>query len=234
MGKPAVRPNSMGHFRVWQKPVKGEMYFMTVDSAGGKKASQKKEKREPDPSCIDVYDRNSGLQCAQWHGHIEYDLIADVVELIGNWFNHAIACVELQNHGYTVVADLKKKQYPMFEAKVDEPGWHTSSKTKPKMVDGLYEQARDGGLGIRCKETVSEMRTFIEEDMSFNAEVGCHDERVDCAGMASQMMLLLPAGRGNAGRRGDVYDDDVVIGSFMKSHQKRETDDGEYQQFYAE
>jgi hypothetical protein len=60
------------------------------------------------------------------------------------------------------------------------------------MVDGLYESARDGILQIQCKETVSEMRTFIEENGSYNAEVGCKDERVDTAGMASQMIKFLP------------------------------------------
>ena len=223
MGKTQIRPNLQGHFRVWERPEPREVFFMTVDSAGGKKESQVREHREPDPSCIDVYNRNTGHQVAQWHGHIEYDLIADLVEMIGKWYNRAIACVELQNHGYTVVASLKEKQYPMYQAKEGEPGWHTSTKTKPKMVDGLYEQGRDGTLGIRCKETVSEMRTFIEESGKYNAESGCHDERVDCAGMASQMMVLLPAGKHNVGRSQDDLDEDMSIGSFVSRRRPEES-----------
>ena len=233
MGKTVVRPNASGSFSVWEKPVPRETYFLTVDSGGGYSASQKKENRAPDPTCIDVWNRNTGLQCAQWSGNIDYDLIADLVEMIGKWYNRCTACVELQQHGYTVVANLKLKGYPMYEAKPNESGWHTSSKTKPKMVDGLYEQSRDGSLGIRCKQTVDEMRTYVEESGKFNAESGCHDDRVVSAGMASQMMVLLPAARGNAGRSQEEVSDDIVIGNFMKSV-KGERYNGEFQQFYAE
>lgn len=192
MGKPAIRPNPHGHFSVWEKPDPKEIYFMTIDSAGGIKESQKETGKEPDPSCIDVYNHRTGKQVAQWHGHIDYDLISDIAELIGLMYNKATACVELLNHGYTVVADLKKKHYPMYCAKPDEPGWLTTGKTKPQMCDSLYQMARDGDIRIMCKETVSEMRTFIEEGRHYNASPGCHDDRVICASMASQMMKLLP------------------------------------------
>jgi len=201
MGKAKVRPRDHGHFSLWQKPNPDESYFLTVDSGGGIKDSQIKENREPDPTCIDVYNHRTGLQVAQWHGHIDYDMIGDLVQIIGQLFAHKItdreyrlptACVELNNHGYTVVADLQRKTYPMYCAKPDEPGYIATKVTKPRQVDTLREQARDGVLQIRCKETVSEMRTYIEENQKFNAASGCHDERVDTAAMASQMMILLP------------------------------------------
>lgn len=192
MGKSKIKPNPHGHFSLWEKPNKDEVYFMTVDSAGGITDAETQDKVEPDPSCIDIYCHRTGKQVAQWHGHIDYDLIADLVELIGNMFFRAKACVELMNHGYTVVADLKRKHYPMYELKQGDPGWLTTKKTKPQMADGLYCMTRDGDIRIMCKETVSEMRTFVEKDGHFNAASGCHDERVDCGGMASQMMRLLP------------------------------------------
>lgn len=198
LGSIKVRPNPHGHFRLYHRPDKDTTYFITVDSAGGMKESQKQDKREPDPSCIDVWDHVSGVQMAQWHGHIEYDMIGDLVEMIGRFFNPGertrmpVACVELNNHGYTVVKDLKSLGYPLYEAKPGEPGWITNKKTKPEMIDALYELSRDGLIQIRAKETVSEMRTFIEKDGKYNAEEGCHDERVDTAAMASVMMRMLP------------------------------------------
>ena len=53
-----------------------------MDSAGGIKDVDKQDKVEPDPSCIDVYKRGTGRQVAQWHGHIDYDLISDIIYLI--------------------------------------------------------------------------------------------------------------------------------------------------------
>jgi len=201
MGKAQIKLNQYGHLSMWERPDMEKSYFMTIDPGGGLKDSQKKEKREPDPTAMDMWERKTGLQVAQWHGDIDYDLIADTAELFGRLYGHyedgaapvlPPACVELQNHGFTVVADLKRLHYPMFEAKEGEGGWLTTSKSKPVMVDGLYSCARNGSLQLMCRETVSEMRTYIEESGRFSAESGCHDDRVMSAAMASQMMLLLP------------------------------------------
>ena len=191
-GKPRIRRHAQGKLRLWEIPDTTGQYFMCVDSGGGKNERQKKEKTDPDPTCIDVWNHRSGAQAAQWHGHVEYDMIGDIVEMIGNMFNRCVACVELMNHGYTVVADLKRARYPMYESKPDEPGWLTTGKSKPLMVDDLYRMSRDSQLHIKNLATVSEMRTFKEENGKFNAESGCHDERVDTAGMASQMFQKLP------------------------------------------
>jgi hypothetical protein len=190
-GKARIRPNKFGKFEVWEHPDQHKMYFMTVDPGGGMNQRQRHEKADPDPTCIDIYDHRSGAQVAQWHGHIAYDLIADIVEMAGRLYNNATACVELQNHGYTVVADLKRRNYPQYEWKPGEPGWSTNSKTKPIMVDDLYRMARDGLIQIKSKPTVSEMRTFVEQNGKYGAAPGCHDERVDTAGMATQMLQVL-------------------------------------------
>ena len=237
MGKAETKLNQYGHLSMWEKADQDKSYFMTVDPGGGLKDSQKKDKREPDPTCIDVWERKTGKQVAQWHGDLDYDLIADMIELVGRLYGHyedglspvyPPACVELQNHGFTVVADLKRKKYPMYEAKDGEPGWLTTSKSKPVMVDGLYSCSRDGSLQIMCAETVSEMRTYIEESGKFGAESGCHDDRVMSGAMASQMMLLLPVvnlGK-TRGKKGKV-------GGFSNWHNRGKVDqwDGSYQSF---
>ena len=192
MGRPKIRRNRHGNFRLWSKPDLNLEYVMCIDSAGGIKKSQRDDNREPDPACIDVFEHISGKQVAQWHGHVDYDMIADLAELIGLMYNKAVACVEINNHGYTVVADLKRKKYPMYEAKLNEPGWLTTKKTKPLMVDSLIRMCRDGQVQIMCKQTISEMRTFVEDSGKYTAASGCHDERVDTAGMACCMMTLLP------------------------------------------
>jgi len=229
-GAPKIRPSHDGAFQLYVKPDHDKVYFLTVDTAGGIPAGQEKLKKEPDPSCVDVFDHDTGEQVAQWHGHIDYDLIGELVQRIGGLFVHhepteigtmlpvlPMACVERNNHGHTAIADLKRAHYPLYECKPGVPGWDTNGATKPKMVDTLANQARDGGLQIRCRETVSEMRTFVEKGGHFNAETGCHDERVITAAMASQMLNLLPryqrkskreaASFQNWGRRRKAVDD---------------------------
>jgi len=193
LGKTKIKPDKHGSFRLWEKPVAGTQYFMTVDVAGGLRTFENtKTKPKPDYSVVDVWNRASGIQAAQWHGHIDYDLLDELVMLIGHLFNLAAACVEKNNHGHSVIAGLKKARYPQYEEAPGNPGWLTTKFTKPNMIDSLLDATRSGSLQIRSKETVSEMRTFIEESGKYGAAQGCNDDRVITAAIASQMLILLP------------------------------------------
>lgn len=228
-GKVRIKRNKHGKFSLWERPGVDRQYFMCIDSGGGKNERKKREKKDPDPTCIDIYDYVSGKQVAQWHGHIEYDLIADIAEMAGKLFNMAIACVELLQHGYTVIADLKRKKYPMYEHKPGEPGWSTNPKTKPVMVASLYKWTRDGLIHIQCKQTVSEMRTFIEENGTYNAASGCHDDRVDTACMATQMFQLIAPKIKESEKsrdRGRTY-------GFTNITDRAKQQEGGYMEFYA-
>ncbi len=199
-GKVHFRPQNHGHFSIWEWPDEDEIYFVTVDTAGGKKPFADKNQKEPDPSCMDVYNVRTGKQVAEWHGQIDYDMIADTVEMIGDYYGAKekggkktpLACVELNQHGYTVVADLKKKKYPMYEWKPGDPGLHCNVRTDGQMLDALIEMARDGGLKIMCRETISEMRTYVRDGSKHGAASGCHDERVDTAKMAAYLYKNAP------------------------------------------
>ena len=230
MGKSRIRANKYGKFKLWEKPDKRETYFLTIDSAGGKRKNidKSEKKKGPDKTVIDVWCHRTGKQAAQWQGDIEYDLIADLAVMIGKMFFMATACVELQNHGYTVVAQLKAAKYRMYEHRPQEPGWLTTIKTKPVMIDTLYQMSRDAGIQIRCKETVSEMRTFVEDNGHMEAATGCKDDRVMSAAMASQMMTLLP--KKFRVKRGD---DKPFTGFKNFEHRIKKPIEGDYQEYYT-
>ena len=204
MGKSRITPNLHGAFQVWEKVKQDCSYFIVIDSAGGKKklsgSGKKLTSQEPDRTNIDVFNHKTGMQVAQWNGHIPYDSIGDLVIMIGEMYgiktrygiDLPIACVELQNDGYTVVTDLSREQYPQYEWKDGEPGWSSNRKTKPEACDNLTRSVRDGEIKINCIGTVNEMRTFVEENMEFSAAPGCKDDRVDTAAIASILMLTLP------------------------------------------
>lgn len=203
MGKPVIEPHENGHVQIWERHNPHRQYFMTVDSAGGKREIHIKENRDPDKTVIDVWDRQTGRQCAQWYGHIDYDMISDVVVAMGEMYGRATACVELNNHGYKVVGDLKGLQYPQYYWKPGEAGWAVTKKVKPVMADDLIEGCRNGIITIRCKETVSEMRTYVEVSGRFGGESGTNDDRVTTAQMAVQMMEKMP-------RKIELQDDYMV------------------------
>ena len=187
MGMPVIEPFPKGHLSIWERYSEKEQYFLTVDAAGGKREIHQTEDREPDNTVIDVWNHRTGNQAAQWYGHVDYDMISDVVKMIGEMYGKGIACIELNNTGYKVVGDLKGN-YPLFNYKPGEAGWSTNKKTKGPMALDLLDGCRSGQITIRCKETVSEMRTFIEKDSKYGAEAGCNDDRVISAQLAVQMM----------------------------------------------
>jgi hypothetical protein len=85
-----VRPEKHGRFKIWENPDPDETYFMTCDAGGGKKDSQEKEKRDPDPTCIDVWCSRTGEQVAQWHGDIDYGMIDEVIQMVGDYYSTRI------------------------------------------------------------------------------------------------------------------------------------------------
>lgn len=209
-GKIKINPSIHGYFRIWENPQsidhKSDVYIITCDAGGGirQESVREAEKRDPDPTCIDVWNRSRNRQAAQWRGHVDYDQIDEVVEMVGNLFIRKdglpMACIEQNNHGWAVVKGLKEKSYPMYEHRTGDPGFRTDKITKPLMVDNLRKDVRNGKLLLMCKETVSEMRTFKEMSGKYGAESGCHDDRVMSAAMASMMFRALPLSEEKAGR----------------------------------
>jgi len=233
MGKTRIRANVYGKFKVWEHYDKREIYFITIDSAGGKRKNIEKgaKTKDPDKTVIDAWNHRTGVQAAQWQGDIEYDLIADLAMLIGRMYGNAKACVELMNHGYTVVASMKAAEYPQYEHRPGEYGWTTvgsGALRKEIMIDTLYQMARDGQLQIRCKESVSEMRTFEEDNGHMEAATGCKDDRVMSAAMASMMMTMLP-------KTFDVKRGDEKPFKGFKNWERRIKPEKEvsYEEFYA-
>uniref|UniRef100_A0A6M3INI5 Putative terminase n=1 Tax=viral metagenome TaxID=1070528 RepID=A0A6M3INI5_9ZZZZ len=206
MGRPVLEPVMNGHLSIWEHYDRRESYFITIDAAGGKRDIHYKENREPDKTVMDVWNRRTGHQVAQWYGHVDYDMISEVVEALGEMYGMAVACVELNNHGFTVVSDLSKMDYPLYYSKPNEPGWQTNKKTKPKMADDLLSSTRNNVITIRCRETVDEMRVYVEQDGKYGAEPGCKDDRVSSAQMAAQMMEQLPFNLNQYSGRRDLDD----------------------------
>ena len=243
-GVPKIKPTPYGKLAMYRRPKPTMQCFITVDCAGGLKKSQEERNREPDPSCVDVWDLETGEQVAQWHGHIDYDYIAELVDRIGRLYAYTdvrgingerggkvlpLACVELNNHGFAVVADLKRLRYPQYEYADGEPGWQTTIRTRPRMIDDAARCCRDGSLQIRSKETVSEMRTFVEKAGGRQeAEEGCHDERVMTLGMASQMVACIT--RYREPLRGERREEVKVAGV---DTWRKEVDDGSYKEVYV-
>ena len=195
-GKFVERDN--GELRVWTEPKPGARYCIGADVAEGLDGG--------DYSVADVIEISTGYQVAQWHGHIAPDLFGHMLAAIGNWYNKAEIACESNNHGLATNITLRDSGYPNIyiqtllddrgsaEKETRRLGFATNRRTKPYIIDNLSALLRENQHGICCAETVKEMQTYIvQEDGSYGAQTGAHDDRVMSYAIACYLLQQSPA-----------------------------------------
>lgn len=215
-GKPRVSRMRNGRLKLWESPQPSAQYIVSIDPAGGKKEHQE-DKNEPDFTCMDVWKRVDKYveQVAQWHGHEDYDLIADIAALLGRMYNNADFAVLRMNHGLTVIAGLRREHGAKLVRDDDrQDGLNEDRKRKPIMVDALKQDCREGFIRFRCGESVEELRTYIMRDGKYGAEDGAKDDRVSSAYVTAYSVKDMPVPRAHKTVRGST--DGVVLKNWAR------------------
>lgn len=192
--------------KVWELPVKRDpnkqieayKYTIGVDVSEGK-LNKESEKKENDYSVIDVHCVNTGKTVARWRGHIDPDLLGNVVYQIGIFYNNALVGVEVNNHGLTTVQSLRNKSYPnlymretneenQFQERTAVMGWRTDKKTKPVIINNLGRAIREGDIIDLDVVFLSECQTYVIDDQGYtNAQEGQFDDTVMAKAIALEM-----------------------------------------------
>lgn len=171
---------------IWELPKIGAKYVIGVDPSDGEGA---------DYSCIDIWDRDSLAQVAQYYGKARPDEIAELTAEFGNYYNKAFVGVE-NNMLSTVLFLSKIYDNYYFETKIDEKtlkrtkkiGWSTNVKTRDVMIDDFNIFFDEGHLTIRSKRTLNEMKTFVKKDNGKREHAdGKHDDALFGGFIAIQM-----------------------------------------------
>jgi hypothetical protein len=181
-----------GNFPVWVLPREKGNYIVAADVAGGYGA---------DYSTIQVLDADNLEQVAEYQGKVKPDIFAEIIFAIGKAYNDAFVAVEGNNQGIATTLTLKKYlQYPMeriyhsksarriyvrhagveyVDANEDIPGFQTTSKTRPLLMNCLTKYMRDGLVKINSKRILQEFRTFVytENDKPEHSK-GYHDDLI--------------------------------------------------------
>ena len=184
-----------GPLRIWEEPVAGGKYIVSVDTAKGLAGR--------DASCASVL-KVCGSEIsprlslvAQWHGWINPLLYAEEVFKLAVWYNSALTVIELTG-GYGEAVMLKMRQdYCYWNLFRDESnhaqaghtmdsryGVETNIRTKPFMVAALQQFVSDRAIDIWCEATISEMVAFEQERTKsglttrYRGVSGAHDDRV--------------------------------------------------------
>lgn len=187
--------------KVWFAPDKSEecmnQYVVSVDVGGVSQSA--------DYSCIRVANRMPMTEpggvpeiVAEWHGHIEHDLLAWKAAQIAEAYNHALLVIEsntLETEGtegdnFEYVLDEIVQYYDNLYSRTSPEqikqgmpvryGFHTNPSTKPTIIGNLRAAMRDGLYLERSVDCTFEMDTYElkENGKEMGAVEGCHDDYV--------------------------------------------------------
>lgn len=184
--------------KIFFMPEEGKRYGIGVDVSEGK-LNTDSAKKENDYSVVDVMDLDALVTVARWRGHIDPDMLGDVVYALGTFYNNALVGVEVNNHGLTTVQSLRNKFYRnlymrenneeyQFQERTAAMGWQTNRKTKPKIVNNLAAAIRDDDIIDLDIVFIRECMTYIRDDQGFtNAQEGMFDDTVMAKAICLEM-----------------------------------------------
>jgi hypothetical protein len=164
-----IREN--GKLTIWFEARYDRQYIVGADPAGGGS--------EGDYACAQVIDRQTGMQCAELHGHYSpRELAMKLIEL-GRIYNSALLIVERNNHGHGVLANLRAAGYQKVFRDGGQDGWLTSAVTKPAMIENLAAILAIKPQLFQSTRLLAECRTFIRRrDGGSGGASGSHDDCV--------------------------------------------------------
>jgi hypothetical protein len=160
------REEKGGNFSVWEFPQEKRVYVVGCDVAEGLEHG--------DYTSVHVIDAQYKNVVAAWHGHIDPDLLGEVLlPQIGRLYNNCLIGVESNNHGLTTLKALQRAKYRnIFRERphgkttaqpTDKLGFRTTKTSKPLIIDGLGAVIREERLGLYCRGTIQELKTFVRE-----------------------------------------------------------------------
>jgi hypothetical protein len=174
----AVETRENERIQVWLPAARGRQYILGVDPAGGGVGG--------DYSCVQVIDRESGLQCAELYGHYTPEELAAQAAKLGREYNDGLVVVERNNHGHAVLAMLERveKYEPVFRNN-RYSGWVTTVLTRPTMLERFGAILVANSELFHSRRLLEECRTFVRHaDGRVAACEGGHDDAIMAMAMA--------------------------------------------------
>ena len=187
-----VERRKNGELEIWLPPVKGRDYVVAVDPAGGGS--------EGDYSAAQVLEMETGLQCAEFAGHMGGLELAQFVTDLATEYNGAWLVVERNNHGSGVLALAETAcKYGRVYRQGGQAGWLTTSVSRPAMLGQLNAALVEEPDRFQSRRLLGECRSFVRmANGSSGALAGTHDDRVMAMamGLAARAELVGKRQRG--------------------------------------
>jgi len=167
-----VERRKNGELEIWLPPVRGKAYLVAVDPAGGGSGG--------DYSAAQVLEMETGLQCAEFAGHVGGLELARFVTGLAAEYNGAWLVVERNNHGSGVLALAETAcKYERIYRQGGQPGWLTTSMSRPSVIARLDAALVEGPGLIQSRRLLGECRSFVRlPNGNTGAQSGTHDDLV--------------------------------------------------------
>lgn len=202
---PVIKRRYNGQYMQFLEPDLEKEYFIGADVATG---------RASDYSSFTCMDKYGEEQCV-YKGRMSVDLYGRLLGDTGKLYNFATLAPESNDVGLAVTSMLQTEGYPklyyyqkMVKKKgqsrpdVDKaPGWLTTNKNRPIIIDGLEADVRNDNIIVKDPFFVHEARTFIYDGIGRPVAMGKHKANGDDDGLSS-----------------DVYADDDIMGKAICNH----------------
>lgn len=166
---------------IWKYPEKVKKYYGGVDTGEGIGS---------DNSVISIVDKE-GFQCFEFSNNkIKPYEFAELVREVGLYYNTCLLVVEKLSAGHTVVDKLYDSnnryinlyKYKSYDAKGKmrkKPGFETSLKSRPIIINRFVELFEKGEVCINSKGLLNEMKSFqMDNNGKVQAVAGAKDDRV--------------------------------------------------------
>ena len=167
-----VEQRRNGELDIWLPPLPGKRYLVAVDPAGGG--------TEGDYSAVQILEMETGLQCAEFGGHVGGLELAQLITALAAEYNQAWLVVERTNHGTGVLALAETVcRYGRIYYQEGQAGWLTNSVSRPAMIGRLDAALVEKAECFMSRRLLAECRGFVRlADGRTGARPGMHDDRV--------------------------------------------------------
>lgn len=184
-------PMTTGKLRVYEPPTPSGRYVIGADPSGGGRAG--------DYGVMQVCRiSTSGVeQVAVYQGKVEPSLFAYELEKLGHWYNDAFIVVEANNHGGTVIDNIRDGYFNLYMRKrfknrfitpdSTDIGFWTDQNSKPKLVNQLASWLHGGQMRLHDVPTVTELSRYQqdpEDSKKTSAPKGANDDCVMALALA--------------------------------------------------
>lgn len=181
-----------GPLKLWDFPDTESQYVIGADIG-----------KDHDFCSAHVVDKKTWRTVAHYHARISPYQFGSELDKLGRYFNYAKLIPEANNQGISTIDRLVALKYPNLyrrkrldkikKIEVEEWGWWTSSKTKPRILDHMHNLIRTIEVEIPDADTIDELRTYSRlENGELGASAGNFDDRVISVSLAYYGAKLFP------------------------------------------